>query len=222
MTILLVSAHDDPRSLVGALKNTALATLERAGHKVLVTDLYAQGFNPVASSIDFKTKPSVHANYMFEQQRSINTNNGFSPDIEAEMIKVAQADLIIFHFPLWWASVPAILKGWFDRVFAMGFAWNAEARYSTGLLRGKRALLVTTAGDPASYYQTDGMHRATVEQHLYGLAHNTLAFCGLDVLQSVVVSNATAASDTELAEDVKAYAQLLQTLEQETDYIYKH
>lgn len=222
MTILLVSAHDDPRSLIGALHNAALGTLERAGHKVLVTDLYAQGFNPVASSLDFKTKSSVHANYMFEQQRSININAGFSPDIQAEMEKVAQADIIIFHFPLWWGSVPAILKGWYDRVLAMGFAWNADARYSTGLLRGKKALLVVSAGDPVSYYAPDGMHRASIEQHLYSVAHNILAFCGLDVLQSVVLSNATAASDAELGEDIKAYAELLQTIDQETDYIYKH
>lgn len=222
MTILLVSAHDDPRSLVGALQNTALATLERAGHKVLVTDLYAAGFNPVASSLDFKTKPGVRANYMFEQQRSINTNSSFSPDIQSEMNKVSQADLIIFHFPLWWGSVPAILKGWFDRIFAMGFAWNADARYNNGLLRGKRALLVAAAGDPASYYSAEGMHRASVEQHLYPLAHNTLAFCGLDVLKSVVILNTTAASEEELAEDITSYAHLLGTINQETDYIYKH
>jgi NAD(P)H dehydrogenase (quinone) len=222
MTILLVSAHDDPRSLVGALQNTALAVLERADHTVLVTDLYGQGFNPVASNIDFKTKSSVHANYMFEQQRSVNINSGFSPDIQAEMSKVAQADLIIFHFPLWWASTPAILKGWFDRILAMGFAWNSDARYSTGLMRGKRALLVTSVGDPASYYQADGMHRATVEQHLYGLSHNTLAFCGFDVLRPVILANTTAASEDELSEDIKAYAKLLQTIDEYTDYIYKH
>jgi len=222
MTILLVSAHDDPRSLMGALLNTALGVLERAGHKVLVTDLYAQGFNPVASSLDFKTKSTAQANYMFEQQRTINTNAGFSPDIQAEMDKVMQADLIIFHFPLWWGSVPAIMKGWFDRVLAMGFAWNANARFSTGLLRGKKALLVTTAGDPASFYTTEGMHRASIEQHLYSLAHNTLAFCGIDVLQSVIISNTTAASDSELTEDLKAYAELLGSIDQETDYIYRH
>jgi NAD(P)H dehydrogenase (quinone) len=222
MTILLISAHDDPRSFVGAIHNTALATLERAGHKVLVTDLYAQGFNAVASSIDFKTKSGVHANYMFEQQRSINTKNGFSPDIQGEMDKVSQADLIIFHFPLWWASVPAILKGWFDRVFAMGFAWSAEGRYNTGLLRGKRALLVASTGDPISYYQSDGMHRATVEQHLYVITHHTLAFCGFDVLQSVIISNTTAASETETAEDLKSYATLLESIDQQADYIYKH
>jgi len=222
MTILLISAHDDPRSLVGALQNTALATLERAGHKTLVTDLYAQGFNPVASSLDFKTKQATSANYMFEQQRTINTNSGFSPDIQSEMDKVSQADLVIFHFPFWWAGPPAIMKGWFDRVLAMGYAWNGDARYSNGLMRGKKALLVTACGDPNSFYSTEGMHRATVEQHLYGVAHNVLAFCGFDVLQSVVLSNTTAASEAEIGEDIKSYAELLKTIDQETDYIYKH
>ena len=100
MTVLLVSAHDDTKSFVASLHNTALGVFERTEDKVLVSDLYSQQFNPVTSLLDFKINSSTHVNYMLEQQRASNTRNGFSPDLQAEMDKVKQADLIIIHFPL--------------------------------------------------------------------------------------------------------------------------
>lgn len=222
MNILVVTAHDHPQAFVAALHNTALGVLERAGHDVQVTELYAQNFNPLATDIDFEIKSVSHANYMFEQQRTVNTGGAFSPDIKAEMDKVSKAELIIFHFPLWWGGVPAVLKGWFDRVFAMGFAWGAENRYSEGLLRGKKALITVSTGDPMSYYTPEGMHKASVEQHLYGLLHGTLAFCGLDVLRPVIISNTTAASHEELESSIKRYQEFLSSIETNATYIYKH
>lgn len=222
MNILLVSAHDDPKSYVAALHNTALGVLERAQHKVVVSDLYAQQFNPVASSIDFKTSSGTHANYMFEQQRAVNTGAGFSPDVDGEMKKISDADLIIIHLPLWWGGAPAILKGWFERVFAMGFAWNSENRYSEGLLKGKRVLVTVSVGDPSSFYSAEGMHGATVEQHLYGLTHGTLAFCGMDVYKPFVVHNVTAADQDELEKHIESYRDLLLSIDSYGTYIYKH
>jgi NAD(P)H dehydrogenase (quinone) len=221
MTILVISAHDDPRSYVAALHNTALGVFERGAHKVLVSDLYAQGFNPIASKIDFQTKSNTHANYMFEQQRTVNTGSHFSPDITAEMEKVAQADLLVIHFPLWWGGPPAILKGWIERVLAMGFAWSPEGRYANGLLKGKKVLITTTAGDPKSFYSPEGMHRATVEQHLYSLLHNTFALCGLAVLKPFIVHNTTAASTEELDEHIKQYQHFLQAIESYSTYLYR-
>jgi NAD(P)H dehydrogenase (quinone) len=222
MNILLVSAHDDTKSFVAALHNTALGVLERGTHKVVVSDLYAQQFNPVASGIDFKTSSGTHANYMFEQQRAMNTGSGFSPDLDGEMQKVKDADLIVIHFPLWWGGTPAILKGWFERVFAMGFAWNSENKYEKGLLRGKKVLITVSAGDPSSFYTPEGMHHATIEQHLYGLTHGTLAYCGLDVLKPFIIANVTAASQDELEQHIEKYRDLLQTIESYGTYIYKH
>ncbi len=221
MNILIVSAHDEPKSFVAALHNTALSILERAGHKVEITDLYAQGFNPVASKVDFKISSGTQANYMFEQQRTVNTGSGFSPDIQAEMDKVARADLLIFHFPLWWGSPPAILSGWFERIFAMGFAWSSEAKYQNGLMKGKKVLLTCTVGDPGSFYTSQGIHKATVEQHLYSLTHNTLALCGFDVYSPAIISNVTAADNDELTNDISSYRDLLNGIESLDSYLYK-
>jgi len=222
MNILLVSAHDDPKSYVAALHNTALSVLERTTHKVTVTDLYAQQFNPIASIVDFKTSSGTHANYMFEQQRSINTGSGFSPDIDAEMQKVKAADIVILHFPLWWGGPPAILKGWLERILAMGFAWDSEHRYSKGLLHGKKVLLTVSVGDPASFYSPDGMHGATVNQHLYGITQGTLAFCGFDVFMPYVIHNVTAASDDDLEEEILRYRKVLDGINTYNHYIYKN
>jgi NAD(P)H dehydrogenase (quinone) len=222
MNVLIISAHDDTKSFVAALHNTALGVFDRTTNSVMVSDLYAQGFNPVASNIDFKTNSNTHANYMFEQQRTVNTGGGFSPDIKAEMDKIKKADLIVIHFPLWWGGPPAILKGWFDRVLAMGFAWNSNNRYSKGLLRGKKVLLTVSVGDPDSYYSSEGMHKATVAQHLYGLTHSTLAFCGLDVMKPFIISNVTASSQDELENRIESYRTMLQKIDSNDSYIYKH
>jgi NAD(P)H dehydrogenase (quinone) len=219
---LLVSAHDDPKSFVAALQNSALSVLERTTNKVVVSDLYAQSFNPVASALDFTTSSGTHANYMFEQQRAVNIGNGFSPDLVSEMQKVKEADFIIIHFPLWWGGAPAILKGWFERVLAMGFAWDSDNRYSKGLMKGKKILLAVSVGDPEVYYSAEGMHRATVAQHLYGLTHGTLAFCGFDVMQPYIIHNTTAASKEELESKVDVYRAMLESIDSYDKYLYKH
>lgn len=221
MNILIVSAHDDAKSHTGQLYNTALGILERSGHKVSNSVLYAQDFNPVTSKLDFATNSGVHAEYIYEQQRSVNTGSGFSPDIKTEMDKVADADLILFHFPLWWGGPPAILKGWAERVLAMGFAWNTDNKYQSGLMKGKKALISVTVGDPESFYSADGMHNATVEQHLYGLLHRTLAFCGFDVHKPYIMFNTTAASSGEIEMGINKYRAFIADLENNKDFIYK-
>lgn len=222
MNILVVSAHMNAQSLVGSLHNAALSALERAGHTVSITSLYSQGFNPVASSVDFATSSGVTANYMFEQQRTMNVGGGFSPDIQDEMKKITDADLILIHFPLWWSGPPAILKGWLERVLAMGFAWGSDNRYEKGLLHGKRVLLCVTVGDPGSYYSAEGMHGASVEQHLYPLLHSTLAFCGLDVLKPIVIQNVTAADRSEMETKINEYQSMLASIDKFDKYLYKH
>lgn len=222
MNVLLVSAHDETKSFVASMHNTALGVFGRTEDKVLVSDLYAQQFNPVASILDFKVKSSAHVNYMFEQQRASNTRNGFSPDLQAEMDKIKKADLIIIHFPLWWGGTPAVLKGWFERVFAMGFAWDSNNRFDKGFLKGKKVLLSVSVGDPKSFYSADGMHRATVEQHLYSLTHGTLAYCGLDVYKPFIVHNVTAADSEELEGKVEEYRLLLNDVKNYKEYLYRH
>ena len=64
--------------------------------------------------------------------------------------------MMIWQFPLWWFSVPAILNGWIDRVFAMGRVYGQDRIYQNGVFKGKKALLSFTTGGAAADYKPDG------------------------------------------------------------------
>lgn len=205
MTILSVYAHHEATSLTSSLKNVTFSVLSHQGHTVLESDLYASGFAPKAEKYDFTTTSGGHFNYMLEQKHAQAENMSFAPDIVAELEKLAQADLVLFHTPLWWLSVPAVLKGWFDRVLAMGVAWDGGRIYENGLLRGKRAMMVVVAGGPEAYFRPDGKHQATIQQILHPIQHGTLAFCGFDVLEPYVVLNALGKTPQEIEAILSEY-----------------
>jgi NAD(P)H dehydrogenase (quinone) len=223
MNILFVYAHEDPKSFGSALHNRALSYLEHHQHRVAVSDLYASGFHPVAAKWDFVTSGGSNKNYMLEQKRAtLEHSGGFAEDIKDEVAKVRSADLIIFEFPLWWSAPPAMMKGWFDKVFAMGVAWDSSHRYKEGFFRGKQALVVTSAGDPEDFYSSSGIHRASVTQHLYPLLHSTIAHAGIDVIKPFIVHNLTAASDQDCTESLELFEKYLETVIDNPEFIYKH
>ena len=189
MNIFIVYAHHEPTSFTAAMKNIAVQTMESQGHSVTVSDLYGQGFSAVAQKWDFVTTSGGHFNYMLEQKHSAKLQNSFSPDILGEMQKLAAAEVLLIITPLWWSSVPAILKGWFDRVLAMGVAWDTGKFYENGLLRGKQALVAAAAGHPAEYYTAKGRHQGTAAAALHPITHDTLAFCGFNVQEPFVALN---------------------------------
>lgn len=210
MNVLIVYAHHEPTSFTSALKNVSLKILETNQQAVSVSDLYSQGFQAVASKIDFNETSGEHFNYMSEQKYASLHNMSFSPDIADEIEKLKHADLIIFHFPLWWSSVPAILKGWLDRILVMGVAWDGrDLIYSNGLLRGKQALTVVTTGEPIEHYQPEGLHKGTVEQMLHPLLYGTFAYCGLDVLQPYVIHDVLNKTDDQRNQMLELYASYL-------------
>jgi len=181
------------------MKNVAVDLLSRQGHQVVLSDLYAQGFSAVAQKWDFVATAGGHFNYMLEQKHAAKLDMAFSPDILGEIQKVQAADLILFIFPVWWFGCPALLKGWFDRVLAMGVTWDSGKIYENGLLRGKQAMIIASAGGPADYYRQDGKHKATVNQVLHPINHGTLAFCGLNVHEPFVALNVLGSQKEYLA-----------------------
>lgn len=187
MNVLVVYAHHEPTSLVGSLKNVAVSTLQNLGHTVSESDLYSNGFSPIAHKYDFSQLSGKHFNYMLEQKNAANKSWAFAPDIVDELQRLMEADLVLLYFPVWWFSVPAMMKGWFDRVLTMGITWDGGKIYENGMLRGKKAMIVATAGGPEEYYQPLGKHKATLRQILHPIHHGTLAFCGMDVLEPFLV-----------------------------------
>jgi NAD(P)H dehydrogenase (quinone) len=206
LNVLIVYAHHEPGSFTAAMKNVALQTLDGQDNSVVVSDLYAQGFSAVAQKWDFVTTSGGHFNYMLEQKHAANLEMSFSPDILGEIQKLKAADIVLIITPIWWMSVPAILKGWFDRVLAMGVAWDNDKIYENGLLRGKQVMMIAAIGQPEPYFQQEGRHRATPNQLLYPINHTTFGFCGfnvhepfiaLDIMESTVEERAKTLQDLQ-------------------------
>lgn len=152
----------------------------------MVSDLYALNFKAVADQEDFLNRQNEDfLKYAVEQKNAVKTNS-FSKDILEEQEKLLLADFVIFQFPLWWYSVPAILKGWFDRVFASGFVYERNMRYDTGALKGRKAMLSVTTGSPKHAYTPYGMDGDIDEKILYHINHGMLYFSGLEPVEPFI------------------------------------
>lgn len=211
MNILIVHAHPEPRSFNGALTDTARHTLAEAGHAVVVSDLYALGWNPRSDRGNFTgtLDPEVFKQQLEEAHAS--ETGGFAADVQAELDKLLGCDVLIFQFPLWWFSLPAMLKGWVDRVFAMGAVYGGGLWYDRGRFAGRRAMLSLTAGGPATMYGPDGLN-GDIDLLLYPIQHGMLRFTGFDVLPPFIAWQPARIGDDARRAYLEQYRQRLLTL----------
>jgi NAD(P)H dehydrogenase (quinone) len=172
-------------------KEQAIGALQRAGHEVRISDLYAMNWKAVADADDFPERDkSLPLEYMTASGEAYESGTQ-AKDIAAELEKLLWADAVIFQFPVWWFGFPAILKGWVERVFAYKFAYGYKDagntyRYGDGALAGKRALLSVTVGGPEVDYSPRGIN-GPLEHLLFPITHGTLFFPGMDVLPTFAV-----------------------------------
>lgn len=210
--VLIVYAHQEPRSFNGCLKKVAVETLSKQGCSVTVSDLYAMDFEPRATRNDITgalSNPEVFS-YGVEAYEACKKQS-LTSDIVDEQKKVQEADLVIFQFPLYWSSVPAILKGWMDRVLCQGFAFDLPGFYDSGFLKGKLALLSITTGSTAEMYMKTGVS-GDFKYFLWPLQHGTLHFCGFKVLAPQISFAPETASEEERKQMVASWAQRLETI----------
>ncbi|PMS15262.1 NAD(P)H dehydrogenase [Trinickia dabaoshanensis] len=216
MNVLLVYAHPEPQSLNGALKEFSVKRLEAAGHTVRVSDLYAMKWKAVLDADDSTEhvpgtafSPSLESKHAFE-------NGTQSADIAAEQDKLKWADAVILQFPLWWFSMPAILKGWVERVYAYGFAYGVGEhsdthwgdRYGEGSLVGKRAMLVVTTGGWEPHYGPRGIN-GPIDDILFPINHGVLFYPGFDVLPPFVVYRTGRMDEARFAQTTDALGRRL-------------
>lgn len=152
MKTLLVYAHPNSQSFNAALVKVIQEEIVNKGGQIKVKDLYAMNWNPVLSQKDFE---------------GYHTGN-LPEDIKQEQADVAWADLVIMVAPVWWYSIPAILKGYIDRVFSLGFAYKYTATGPLGLLKGKKGLFITTCGANQQAAEYGGMI-STLDKALIGV-----------------------------------------------------
>ncbi|MGO4220241.1 NAD(P)H-dependent oxidoreductase [Lysobacter sp. TAF61] len=205
--VLIVLAHPEPASLNRQLVADAIQVLEAQGHEVLLSDLYAMGWKAIYDEWDFPSRADPERlDFVKESGHSYSSGQQVA-DIAGEQHKVLAADAVILQFPLWWFSVPAILKGWIDRVWAYGLAYGYRDagnryRYGDGAFKGKRALLSVTVGGPALDYSERGIN-GPLDQLLFPITHGTLFFPGMDVLPTHAIYG-TGRMTTESVDAAKA------------------
>jgi NAD(P)H dehydrogenase (quinone) len=140
MKYLIVYAHPNTRSFNHAILETISGELKKKKKDFMVRDLYKMGFDPVLSAKDLQA-----------------IQDGAVPkEIKREQKFVSDADTLIFIFPIWWSAMPAMLKGYIDRVFSLKFAYDITETDVVGLLKGKKVFLVSTTGASKEDYQKMG------------------------------------------------------------------
>ncbi|HCI4637565.1 TPA: NAD(P)H-dependent oxidoreductase [Klebsiella quasipneumoniae subsp. quasipneumoniae] len=219
MKVLLIYAHPEPRSLNGGLKDFAIRHLQQAGHEVQVSDLYAMRWKAGYDADDSGAppvgefwRPTLDSKQAFSQGTQ-------SADIAAEQEKLLWADTVIFQFPLWWFSMPAIMKGWIDRVYAWGFAYGVGEhsdrhwgdRYGEGTFVGKRAMLIVTAGGWAEHYSSRGIN-GPIDDILFPIQHGMLFYPGFEVLPPLVFYRTDKTDAGQFANQCATLAGRLDTL----------
>jgi len=163
MRHVIIAAHPSAKSFNHAVVDAYAAALAERKHHVDCHDLYAAKFNPVMSARDLAAIGSGTA----------------AKDIRQEQTAIRRADVVTFVSPLWWSGLPAMLKGYLDRVFCAGFAYTIKrGEYQPGL-SGKKGVIITTAGASKEELRNGGTLRALRIIYDEGL----MQFTGIELVQ---------------------------------------
>lgn len=212
MHVFIVHAHPEPGSFNAALTDVARVTLAEAGHGVAVSDLYAMGFDPVSDRRNFLTVADTHYYRQQAEEAHASAHGSFAPGLQVEMDKLAACDVLIFQFPIWWLGMPAIMKGWIDRVFASGRAYGGGRWFEKGVFKDKRAMCSVTVGGPPEAYGERGIY-ASASDILYPIERGILHFTGFTVIEPFVVYGPNRMAAAERKSELARYRQRLLALD---------
>ncbi|GAV53498.1 hypothetical protein ZYGR_0AI07820 [Zygosaccharomyces rouxii] len=192
MKVLIVLAHPEKASLTASLARVAKDQFEKQGDEVQLTDLYAQNWK---SAIDIDDFPHYDKSEKFNVilgSKQAYEENAYSEDVKKEHEKLFWADALVFVFPFWWFSMPAILRGWVERVFSYGIGYGRydddkkHVRYGDGLFKGKRAILITGIGGKGNTYSGRSVS-GPIEDLLFPINHGIFFYAGYQALPPFVV-----------------------------------
>ncbi|MGP5374210.1 NAD(P)H-dependent oxidoreductase [Psychrobacter alimentarius] len=225
MKVLLVYAHPEPTSLTHHLMKVAADELTAQGHQVRESDLYGMSWKAVFDGLDFPKRVNPERLSFIEESGHAYANDCQTDDVKHEQDKLLWADAIILGFPLWWFSMPAIMKGWIDRVWAFGLAYGYQGagnkyRYGEGGFAGKRILLAVTVGGPEVDYAPRGIN-GPLEQLLFPITHGTLFFSGMQVLPTFAAYGAVRVDEARVEEVTKAWRQRVAGLFEEQPMAFR-
>ncbi|HTE40344.1 MAG TPA: NAD(P)H-dependent oxidoreductase [Steroidobacteraceae bacterium] len=212
MRVFIVHAHHEPKSFNGALTRTVTDALTIAGHDVQVSDLYAMQFDPVSDRRNFRSVSN--GDYLKQQSEETyaSEHDSYVTELQLEMDKLVWCDTLIFQFPLWWLGMPAILKGWVDRVFAVGRAYGGGRYLNGGVFSGKRAMCSMTVGGSQPAYTERGIYDS-VATILHPIHRGILGFAGFTVVEPFVVYAPARISQEERADYLARYVERVLNIE---------
>lgn len=180
MKNLIVYAHPNPASLNHLLKQTIVESLEESGQEIIVRDLNEFNFNPVLSLDDMNGQRMGQV----------------ADDVKIEQDFITWADRIIFVYPIWWTGMPAVMKGYIDRVFSYGFAYRYDQGIQKGLLEGKKTIIINSHGKSNAEYAESGLDRALALTSDTGIFN----YCGFEIQQHFYFDQADRASSENISE----------------------
>lgn len=188
MKNLIVYAHPNSGSLNHFFKQTVLESLQESGEEIAIRDLNEINFNPVLSLEDMNG------------QRM----GTVADDVKTEQDFITWADRIIFIYPIWWTGMPAIMKGYIDRVFSYGFAYRYDQGIQKGLLTGKKTIIINSHGKSNAEYEAMGMDKALALTSDTGI----FTYSGLEIQQHFYFDKADRAS----ADNISDWESQIQTI----------
>ncbi|MEU0072155.1 NAD(P)H-dependent oxidoreductase [Streptomyces sp. NPDC006332] len=194
-TALIVHAHPEPHSFSTAQMTTAAQALREAGYRVDVVDLYADRWAPILARDEFAPVDG-HFKPQAEQMRALKEGT-LDTAVRNHLDRLLAADLLVLSFPMWWFSLPAVLKGWVDRVFVMGGVFGGDhGILGDGALAGKRAMLLVTTGGASESFQPGGKF-GPMDDFLFHIHRGMLEFVGFQVLDPVITYGPARMTDQE-------------------------
>ncbi|AJO79030.1 MULTISPECIES: NAD(P)H-dependent oxidoreductase [Pseudomonas] len=181
MHVLIVLAHPEKKSFNAHLAQQAQDTWRAQGHQATVLDLYAEQFEPREGDWHYSSRLDAGHFDTMQEQRHHWHQQALPRDVERHIELLLRADALILQFPFWWFGAPAILKGWMDRVFVYGGLYQSQRRHERGIMRGKKALVVSTAGASAQACAANGRD-GDMRLLLWPILHS-LHYIGFEVLE---------------------------------------
>lgn len=163
MRHLIVTALHRSESFLSQGTKKLVASLKENGNRVEVRDLYKDNFQAILTTDDFERLKM----------------NDLPEDIQREQDFITEADYMWIVFPIWWTSMPAILKGYIDRVFLNGFAYTMNGDRPVGLLKGKKVIIINSMGMSYKEYEESGTFEAlklTIDKGIF-------EFTGIEVVE---------------------------------------
>lgn len=177
----IVLAHPEAQSFNAQLSAISQRVLEAAAWQTTLSDLYAMDFDPREGPHHYRARENADA-FHVQTEQWFNAENETTPaDVHAETERLLGCDLLVVHFPLWWFGMPAILKGWMDRVFVYGRMYRSAMRYDTGICAGKQMIACVTTGASAEACSHSGREGDT-RLHLWPILFS-FRYLGFEVFE---------------------------------------